>query len=242
MVESPSSLIQRFSLKTLWLAQLGQLGQDETITVCASTVGSDKGVNYFFPLTQRQGDLFFGTSFLHMNGTQRDEIKLQCSVWFESIKRLALVSAVKEYFCVHILKFYIVLNLRLNRRDKLSRESAWLQSGRSRVRFPGLDHYSGSFKNNWEWRESLCTSSGWTFAWLGWPRKMAVPSPVGDVKIVSTISTFVVNTFALKWSCKPSGPVRPRLIQHELLVVLEFDKYCNWVLWLVRHLVQCDQG
>ena len=28
----------------------------------------------------------------------------------------------------------------------------------------------------------LCSASGRTFAWLGWPRKMAVPSPVGDVK------------------------------------------------------------
>ena len=43
-------------------------------------------------------------------------------------------------------------------------------------------------------------------------------------------------------TCTPSGPVRPRLIQHELLVVLEFDKYCNWWLWLVRHLVQSEKG
>ena len=93
-----------------------------------------------------------------------------------------------------------------------------------------------------KWRESLCTSSGRSFAWLGWPLKMAVPSPVRVVKIVSTISTFVVDTFTPKWSCTPSGPVRPRLIQHELIVVLEFDKYCNWWLWLLRHLVQWDQG
>ena len=29
---------------------------------------------------------------------------------------------------------------------------------------------------------SFCTARVWTFAWLGWPRKMAVPSPVGDEK------------------------------------------------------------
>ena len=29
-------------------------------------------------------------------------------------------------------------------------------------------------------------------------------------------------------TCTPSGPVWPRLIQHELLVVLEFDKYFHW--------------
>ena len=28
-------------------------------------------------------------------------------------------------------------------------------------------------------------------------------------------------------TCTPSGPERLRLIQHEFLVVLEFDKYCN---------------
>ena len=28
---------------------------------------------------------------------------------------------------------------------------------------------------------------------LGWPRKMAVPSPVGNVNIVSPISTFVLK-------------------------------------------------
>ena len=33
-----------------------------------------------------------------------------------------------------------------------------------------------------KWRYFLCTASGETFAWLGWPRKMAVPSPLGDVK------------------------------------------------------------
>ena len=49
-----------------------------------------------------------------------------------------------------------------------------------------------------KWRYSLCPAGGWTFAWLGWPRKMAVPSPLGDVKIVSTISTFVLNTLTLK--------------------------------------------
>ena len=33
-----------------------------------------------------------------------------------------------------------------------------------------------------KWRYFLCTASGETFAWLGWPRKMAVPSPLGEVK------------------------------------------------------------
>ena len=50
-----------------------------------------------------------------------------------------------------------------------------------------------------KWRYFLCTASGETFAWLGWPRKMAVPSPLGEVKIVSPVSTFVLNTLTLKW-------------------------------------------
>ena len=33
-----------------------------------------------------------------------------------------------------------------------------------------------------KWRYFLCPAGGWTFTWLGWPRKMAVPSPLRDVK------------------------------------------------------------
>ena len=49
-----------------------------------------------------------------------------------------------------------------------------------------------------KWRYSLCPAGGWTFTWLGWPRKMAIPSPIGDVKIVSPISTFVLNILTVK--------------------------------------------
>ena len=34
-----------------------------------------------------------------------------------------------------------------------------------------------------KWSHSLCSASGETFAWLGWPRKMAVPSSVWRRKI-----------------------------------------------------------
>ena len=43
-------------------------------------------------------------------------------------------------------------------------------------------------------------------------------------------------------TCTPSDPVWSMLIQHELLVVLEFDEYCNLWLWVVRDLVLCGQG
>ena len=48
-----------------------------------------------------------------------------------------------------------------------------------------------------KWRYFICPANGWIFAWLGWPRKMAVPSPIGDWT-VSSISTFVLMTLTLK--------------------------------------------
>ena len=42
--------------------------------------------------------------------------------------------------------------------------------------------------------QGLKITQKWRFAWLGWPRKVAVPSPVKDVKIVSPISTFMLYT------------------------------------------------
>ena len=45
-----------------------------------------------------------------------------------------------------------------------------------------------------KWRYSLCTAIS------ARPCKMAVPSPVGEVKILSPVSTFVLNTLTLKSS------------------------------------------
>ena len=44
---------------------------------------------------------------------------------------------------------------------------------------------------------------------------------VPSYNIYQTLKLLMIVT------CTTSGPVRPRLIQHELLVVLEFDKYFN---------------
>ena len=49
-----------------------------------------------------------------------------------------------------------------------------------------------------KWRYSICTASSWIFVWLGWSHKMAVPTPVGDIKIVSPISNFMLNALTLK--------------------------------------------
>ena len=58
---------------------------------------------------------------------------------------------------------------------------------------PGLTSTQG-VKITEKWRYHFCTASGETFTWLRWPCKRAVVSPVGDIKIVHPISTFVLNT------------------------------------------------
>ena len=45
---------------------------------------------------------------------------------------------------------------------------------------------------------SHCKRLDLNFAWLGWPRKITVPSTVVDAETVSPISTFVLNTLTLK--------------------------------------------
>ena len=60
-----------------------------------------KGVNYFFPLTQLEGDPLFRDNFSSYERAKRDEIKLQLSALFKGIKRLVLVSAVKDYLCTY---------------------------------------------------------------------------------------------------------------------------------------------
>ena len=47
-----------------------------------------------------------------------------------------------------------------------------------------------------KWKYCLCPAN--SFAWLWWPCKMVVPSPAGDIKIVSPISTFMLNTLTFK--------------------------------------------
>ena len=51
---SPSLLDQRFSLQTLWLAQLAQLGQGKIIRACASAVLDNQSMR--FPFKHGQGD------------------------------------------------------------------------------------------------------------------------------------------------------------------------------------------
>ena len=50
-----------------------------------------------------------------------------------------------------------------------------------------------------KWRYSFCTASSLPFTWLTWACKMAVPvQVVGDVKIVSPVSTFMLDILTLK--------------------------------------------
>ena len=76
-----------------------------------------------------------------------------------------------------------------------SRQSACLQSRRSQVRFPGPDQYSGS-KNNGEIEmKELPLPYKWLDLRVAWmTTRNTVPCPAGDVKIVSPLSPFVLNT------------------------------------------------
>ena len=56
---------------------------------------------------------------------------------------------------------------------------------------------SQSLKITEKWRYCLCSANGETFAWLGWPLILEVPSPAGDVKVESPICNFVLNTLTL---------------------------------------------
>ena len=84
--------------------------------------------------------------------------------------------------------------------------SRWISSvGRAlnyRVGGRGFDSLGRTntqgLKTTEKWRYCLCPANGETFAWLGLTSKMAVWSPVGDVKIVWPISAFVQDTFKLK--------------------------------------------
>ena len=61
----------------------------------------------------------------------------------------------------------------------------------------GTESNTQGLKMTEKWRYCFCPANGSTFAWLEWSRKMAVSSPVGDVKIVSP-SAFVLNTLTRK--------------------------------------------
>ena len=193
-----------------WFAQLGQLGQGETIKVCASTVGLDKGINYF-SVDSAGGWLSFSEQLFFIC-TEPKGMRQNYSVVFDLRASSGWHSSVLQ----RSISVDIVWNFTL---FWVSDWTGGISSvGRAhdcRAGGRGFDSRAwtitqGLLKISEKWRCSLCTSSGWTFPWLGWPGKVAVLPPVGDEKIVSTISTFVVNTFALKWSCTPPGPVRPR--------------------------------
>ena len=84
--------------------------------------------------------------------------------------------------------------------------SRWISSvGRAlncRVGGRGFDSLGRTntqgLKTTEKWRYCLCPANGETFAWLGLTSKMAVWSPVGDVRIVWPIGAFVQDTFKLK--------------------------------------------
>ena len=87
-----------------------------------------------------------------------------------------------------------------------SRQDDWAQSVEhlTAERYKVAGSIPWTYTHQWtlKWRYCLCSAAnGRTFAWLRWPRKMAVRSPVGNVKIVSSISTFLLNWYRLPEKC-----------------------------------------
>lgn len=78
----------------------------------------------------------------------------------------------------------------------------WLHSGR---RFnPRDQNNTQCLEISKKWRYCLWLPNSKTFAWLRWPRvEIVISSPVGYIKTVSSITTFVLNILTLKpffWS------------------------------------------
>ena len=94
---------------------------------------------------------------------------------------------------------------------------------RSWVRFPGRTNTQG-VKITEKWGYFLCPANAWTFVWLGWPLKMAVQSPVGDLKIVSSISNLGV---------KYIDPQRKCIILWNLNLSWQPRRY-PWWAWLPK--------
>ena len=99
--------------------------------------------------------------------------------WF----RLIIVEIAKNWLCLMILcfcgKLFFIFVI-FGRVSSVGRALDCTAGGcgfdsRGRTNTQGL-------KLTEKWGYSLCAASGKTFAWLGWPCNMAVPTPVGDVK------------------------------------------------------------
>ena len=87
------------------------------------------------------------------------------------------------HFCIHLL--LSILNMHVSNCGRISSVDRALDC---RAEGRGFESRGQTISRGLEitekWRYSLSTASGLTFALIGWPRKMAVPSPVGDLNSV----------------------------------------------------------
>ena len=90
-------------------------------------------------------------------------------------------------------KFSIIVMLSTKKKNKTKQQDI-------NTTTPTTTTITGRTEVTEKWSYSLCLENGWTYAWLGWPRKMAFPSSEGDVKIVSSNIALVLNTLTLKYS------------------------------------------
>ena len=79
------------------------------------------------------------------------------------------------------------------------------------------------------WRDCLCRAKGLTFTWLRWPHKMAVLSPVRDLKIVFSIllalSYFQINRFFKFNLALPDLTDTQQELAHIRIIIIIFESY-----------------
>ena len=86
-----------------------------------------------------------------------------------------------------------------------------------------------------KWRDCLYHAKGLTFTWLRWPHKMAVLSPVRDLKIVFSIllalsyfhttTDFQINCFSKFNLALPDLTDTQQELAHTRIIIIIFESY-----------------
>ena len=90
-----------------------------------------------------------------------------------------------------------------------------------------------SLKITDKWHCALCPANGQTIMWLRWSPKMVFLSPVKDVKVVSSVSTFVPNSgleiLASQWTIsRPTGDLNTQLFVLPVRFTIHIRSHWKW--------------